>query len=144
MTPRVAVYLLDTHVLSEIRKRQKANKGVRKFFERVIEDDEQVYVSVITLGELRRGIELIRHRGDARQAGLLEKWLGVVLNEYQDFILDVDEAIAQTWGKLRVPHHENALDKQIAATAIINGLTVVTRNTNDYRKTGAKVFDPFE
>lgn len=131
-------------MLSEIRKRQKANKGVRKFFERVIEDDEQVYVSVITLGELRRGIELIRHRGDARQAGLLEKWLGVVLNEYQDFILDVDEAIAQTWGKLRVPHHENALDKQIAATAIINGLTVVTRNTNDYRKTGAKVFDPFE
>ncbi len=131
-------------MLSEIRKRQKANKGVRKFFERVIEDDEQVYVSVITLGELRRGIELIRHRGDARQAGLLEKWLGVVLNEYQDFILDVDEAIAQTWGKLRVPHHENALDKQIAATAIINGLTVVTRDTNDYQKTGAKVFDPFE
>ena len=131
-------------MLSEIRKRQKANKGARKFFERVIEDDEQVYVSVITLGELRRGIELIRHRGDARQAGLLEKWLGVVLNEYQDFILDVDEAIAQTWGKLRVPHHENALDKQIAATAIINGLTVVTRDTNDYQKTGAKVFDPFE
>ena len=144
MTPRVAVYLLDTHVLSEIRKRQKANKGVRKFFARVIEADEQVYVSVITIGDLRRGIELIRHRGEVRQAGLLEKWLGVVLNEYQDFILDVDEAIAQTWGKLRVPHHENALDKQIAATAIVNGLTVVTRNTNDYRKTGAKVFDPFE
>ena len=144
MIPRVAVYLLDTNVLSEIRKKQKANKGVRKFFGRVIEDDEQVYVSVVTIGELRRGIELIRHRGDVRQAGLLEKWLGVVLNEYQDFILDVDEAIAQTWGKLRVPHHENALDKQIAATAIINGLTVVTRNTNDYLKTGAKVFDPFE
>lgn len=138
------MYLLDTNVLSEMRKKQNTNKGVRKFFERVIEGGEQVYVSVITIGELRRGIELIRHRGDGRQAGQLEKWLGVVLNEYHDFILDMDEAIAQTWGMLRVPHHENALDKQIAATAIINGLTVVTRNTKDYQKTGVKVFNPFE
>ncbi len=138
------MYLLDTNVLSEMRKKQNTNKGVRKFFQRVIEGGEQVYVSVITIGELRRGIELIRHRGDARQAGQLEKWLGVVLNEYHDFILDMDEAIAQTWGMLRMPHHENALDKQIAATAIINGLTVVTRNTKDYQKTGVKVFNPFE
>ena len=138
------MYLLDTNVLSEMRKKQNTNKGVRKFFQRVIEGGEQVYVSVITIGELRRGIELIRHRGGARQAGQLEKWLGVVLNEYHDFILDMDEAIAQTWGMLRVPYHENALDKQIAATAIINGLTVVTRNTKDYQKTGVEVFNPFE
>ncbi len=138
------MYLLDTNVLSEIRKKQNTNKGVRKFFQRVIEGSEQVYVSVITIGELRRGIELIRHRGDGRQADQLEKWLGVVLNEYHDFILDIDETIAQTWGMLRVPHHENALDKQIAATAIINGLTVVTRNTKDYQKTGVKVLNPFE
>ena len=141
--PRVAVYLLDTNVLSEIRKKQNANKGVRKFFERVIADHEQVYVSVITLGELRRGVDLIRHRGDVRQANQLEKWLGVILSDYQDFLLDVNEDIAQLWGTLRVPHHENALDKMIAATAIINDLTVVTRNTKDYQKTGAKVFDPF-
>ena len=138
------MYLLDTNVLSEIRKKQNANKGVRKFFERVIADNEQVYVSVITIGELRRGVELIRHRGDVRQANQLEKWLGVILSEYQDFLLDVNEDIAQLWGKLRVPHHENALDKMIAATAIINDLAVVTRNTKDYQKTGAKVLDPFE
>ena len=58
------MYLLDTNVFSEIRKKQNTNKGVRKFFEQVIEGGEQVYVSVITIGELRRGIELIRHRGD--------------------------------------------------------------------------------
>ena len=79
-----------------------------------------------------------------RQANQLEKWLGVILSEYQDFLLDVNEDIAQMWGKLRVPHHENTLDKQIAATAIINDLTVVTRNAKDYQKTGAKVLDPFE
>ena len=138
------MYLLDTNVLSEIRKKQNSNKGVRKFFEWVIKGGEQIYVSVITIGELRRGIELIRHRGDERQASQLEQWLGALLNEYQDFILDMDEATAQTWGKLRVPHHENALDKQIAATAIINGLTIVTRNTKDYQKTGVQVFNPFE
>ena len=77
-----------------------------------------------------------------RQANQLEKWLGVILSEYQDFLLDVNEDIAQMWGKLRVPHHENTLDKQIAATAIINDLTVVTRNAKDYQKTGAKVLDP--
>ena len=59
--------------------------------------------------------------------------MGVVLNEYHDFILDIDETIAQTWGMLRVPQHENALDKQIAATVIVSGLTVVTRNTKDYQ-----------
>lgn len=138
------MYLLDTNVLSEIRKKQNANPGVRQFFERIIEDGTPVYVSVITIGELRRGIELIRHRGDGRQANQLEKWLGVILNEYQDYILELDENIAQMWGKLRVPHHENALDKQIAATAIINDLTVVTRNAKDFQKTGVKVLNPFE
>jgi predicted nucleic acid-binding protein len=98
---------------------------------------------VITIGELRRAIELIRHRGDARQAGRLEKWLGVILKEYRDFIPDLDEDIARMWGTLRVPHHENAIDKLIAATAIINGLTFVTRNAKDFLKTGAKVLDPF-
>lgn len=138
------MYLLDTNVLSEIRKKQNANIGVRKFFERVTNTGVPVYVSVITIGELRRGIELIRHRGDEQQSKQLEKWLNALLTDYRDFILDVDEDIAQMWGKLRVPHHENAIDKQIAATAIINELTVVTRNVKDFQNTGAQVIDPFE
>lgn len=138
------MYLLDTNVLSEIRKKQNANIGVRQFFERVTNTGVPVYVSVITIGELRRGIELIRHRGDEQQSKQLEKWLNALLTDYRDFILDVDEDIAQMWGKLRVPHHENAIDKQIAATAIINELTVVTRNVKDFQNTGAQVIDPFE
>ena len=141
--PGTAVYLLDTNVLSELRKRQKANEGVRKFFDTVIASGESLYISVVTIGELRRGIELIRHRGDTTQANRLERWLGVILDQYQDNILDLDVDIAQLWGKLRAPHPENALDKQIAATAMIYGLTVVTRNDRDFLKTGATVLNPF-
>jgi predicted nucleic acid-binding protein len=98
---------------------------------------------VITVGELRRGVEAIRHRGDVRQANQLEKWLVALLTEYQDHMLDIDPDIAQLWGRLRVPHPENALDKQIAATALIYELTVVTRNHKDFVKTGVRVLNPF-
>jgi len=144
MTLRATVYLIDTNVISEIRKKQKANKGVRRYFDSVINSEDKLYISVVSIGELRRGIELIRHRSDIRQAKQLEKWLQVILENYQNNILDINEDIAQLWGKLRVPHPENALDKLIAATALINGLTVVTRNTKDFSKTGVTVLNPFE
>ncbi len=138
------MYLIDTNVISEARKRNKANKGVLDFFEGAVQAGTPVYVSVVTVGELRRGIELIRHRGDTKQANRLEKWLLAVLKDYRDNILVFDEETAQLWGKLRAPHPENALDKQIAATALIHGLTVVTRNDKHFAKTGAKVVNPFE
>ena len=137
------MYLVDTNVISEARKKSKANKGVRAFFKQVIEDEAQLYISVVTVGELRRGVELIRYRSDVRQANLLEKWLEALLIEYQDNILDINQNIAQLWGRLRVPHSENALDKQIAATALIYELTVVTRNHKDFVKTGVRVLNPF-
>ncbi len=138
------MYLVDTNVISEARKRSKANKGVRNFFKHVIKEKASLFISVVTIGELRRGIELIRHRGDTRQANQLEKWLKSLLDEYEDSILSIDETVAQLWGRLRVPHPENALDKQIAATALIYDLTVVSRNLKDFRKTGVRVLDPFE
>ena len=138
------MYLIDTNVLSEVRKKKSANKGVLKFFELAVKEENKLYLSVITIGELRRGVELIRHRGDSHQANQLEKWLGIILSEYSDYILELDEDIAQLWGKLRSPHHEHAIDKQIAATAMIHGLTVVTRNTKDFLKTGTKVLNPFD
>lgn len=137
------MYLVDTNVISEARKRSKANKGVRDFFSQVIEDQAKVFVSVVTVGELRRGVELIRHRGDTRQANHLESWLEQLLAEHRDSILHIDEEIAQLWGRLRVPHPEHPLDKQIAATALIHGLTVVTRNQEDFARTGVRVLNPF-
>ena len=137
------MYLIDTNVISEIRKKSKANKGVRAFFKQAIDDETQIFISVVTVGELRRGVELIRYRGDARQANQLEKWLVALMTEYQDHILDINQDIAQLWGRLRVPHPENALDKQIAATALIYELTVVTRNHKDFVKTGVPVLNPF-
>ena len=138
------MYLVDTNVISEARKRSKANRGVRDFFEQVIKEQSRVYISVVTLGELRRGVELIRHRGDTRQANQLEKWLETLLVEYRDHILDINQDIAQLWGRLRVPHPENALDKQIATTALIYDLTVVTRNHQDFSSTGVRLLNPFD
>lgn len=137
------MYLVDTNVISEARKGSKANNGVRKFFDEVITRQIRVFLSVVTIGELRRGIELIRHRGDERQARHLEVWLSSVLIDYDDYILKIDPEIAQIWGRLRVPHHENALDKLIAATALIHDLTVVTRNHPDFKHTGVRVHNPF-
>jgi predicted nucleic acid-binding protein len=134
---------IDTNVISEARKRTKANRGVRAFFHRVSIEGIPIYISVITVGELRQGVELIRHRGDRHQSERLETWLETLLIEYQDSILDFDQDIAQLWGRLRVPHPENALNKQIAATALIYGLTVVTRNQADFHQTGVRILNPF-
>ncbi|MCG8016895.1 MAG: PIN domain-containing protein [Candidatus Thiodiazotropha sp. 'RUGA'] len=109
------MYLVDTYVISEVRKKSKSN----------------------------RGIELIRHRGDLVQADRLEEWLSNLLMEHKDQIIDINHDTAQLWGRLRVPHPENALDKQIAATALIYDLTVVTRNDKDFVKTGVRVVNPF-
>ena len=137
------MFLVDTNVISESRKKEKANKGVKAFFRQAAKEEQSLFISVITLGELRRGVDLIRHRGDTRQANLLEKWLYKLISDYSDCILNIDEDIAQLWGRLRAPHPENALDKQIAATAMIHDLTVVTRNEKDFVKTGVKVINPY-
>ena len=137
------MYLLDTNVISEARKGEQANTGVKAFFKQIILENSPVYISVITIGELRRGVDLISYRGDLKQARILQIWLESILVEYKEYILNFDSEIAQLWGRLRVPSYENALDKQIAATAIIYDLTVVTRNTKDFLKTGVKVHNPF-
>ena len=113
------------------------------FFHRVSREGIPVFISVITVGELRRGVELIRHRGDHRQAERLETWLEALLFDYRDRILDIDQDVAQLWGRLRVPHLENSLDKQVAATALIYDLTVVTRNQADFLQTGVHLLNPF-
>lgn len=137
------MYLVDTNVISEMRKGNKANHGVQAFFKQAIEESTRVYISVVTVGEQRRGVELIRHRGDTLQANRLEAWLETLLTEFADLILDINSDIAQLWGRLLVPHYENALDKQIVATALIYDLTIVTWNHKDFSKTGVRILNPF-
>ena len=137
------MFLVDTDVISEARKGERANAGVRAFFARAGQEGTDLYLSVITIGELRQGVEKIRHRGDTSQAQRLERWLLQITSAYADRILALDEEIAHVWGRLRVPNPENPLDKQIAATALIHDLVVVSRNVVHYAPTGVRATDPF-
>jgi toxin FitB len=137
------MYLIDTNVISEARKKTKANPGVVGFFKNVIAGEVPVYLSAITVGELRRGIERIRRRGDLDQVGFLEAWLTVILDQFAGNILTFDSNAAQVWGRLRVPNPDHEIDKQIAAIALVNDLTVVTRNTADFEGTGVRLKNPF-
>lgn len=137
------MYLVDTNVISEARKGERADPGVISFFRTAAAQDEALYLSVVTIGELRRGVELIRHRGDEPQAALLERWMQTILRDYKDQILALDVEAAQVWGRLRVPHPEHELDKLIAATALVHDLTIVTRNVRHFSAAGLKLLNPF-
>ena len=137
------MYLVETNVISEARKGLRADPGVRSFWAEVIAENTPVFLSSITIGEIRRGIDLIRHRGDDVQAQRLEAWLQQVLHDYAHRVLVLDADAAQLWGRLRVPNPQHALDKQIAAIARLHNLTVVTRNTADFAGTGVRLVNPF-
>jgi len=136
------MYLVDTNVISEARKGAKANRGVQNFFQTITPED--LYLSAQTIGEIRRGLENIRHRGDLPQTKKLEKWLDLVVSDYADKILTFDEECAQVWGRLMSPHPEHPIDKQIAAIALLHDMAVVTRNVDDFRGTGVEIINPFE
>jgi len=137
------MYLVDTEVISEARKGDRSNAGVRAFFSRASQEGAELYLSAVTIGELRQGVERIRHRGDKAQAQRLERWLLQVTSAYADRILPLDEETAHIWGRLRVPNPENPLDKQIAATALIHDLEVISAKVAHYGPTGVRVRNPF-
>jgi len=138
------MYLVDTNVVSELRKAQSADRGVIEFMSKASGSNKRCYLSVVTVGELYRGVALIRHRGDTNQANALSDWMRTILDKYEDNILAIDKDISLIWASLRVPHYENAIDKLIAATALSHSLTLVTRNTKDFEKTGVRVLNPFQ
>jgi toxin FitB len=133
-------YLIDTNVISELRKGDRADRGVAAWFAELA--DEQVFLSVLTLGEIRRGIESIRRR-DAKSAAVLESWLGRVADQHGDRVLPVDRAIAEEWGRMNVPDPLPIVDGLLAATAKVVGLTLATRNTGDIERTGVSCINPF-
>ena len=133
-------YLVDTNVVSELRKGLRCNPGVASWFAGV--SSEEIYLSVLTIGEIRKGIENIRRR-DERTAEALEAWLGEVLAAHSDRILPVDEGIADQWGRYNVPDPLPVLDSLLAATASVHGLTLVTRNVKHVERTGVDCLNPF-
>jgi toxin FitB len=133
-------YLLDTNVISELRKGDRANQNVTSWFREIA--DEQIFLSTLTLGEIRRGIESIRRR-DAKTAGVLESWLGRVADQHGDRIVPIDRAIADEWGRMNVPDPLPVVDGLLAATAKVVGLTLATRNTADIEPANIRYVNPF-
>ena len=133
-------YLLDTNVISEIRKASRANSTLLAWFDTTTE--EELFLSVLVLGEIRSGIERIRQK-DPVQTRSLERWLVTLETNYSERTLPVTSAIADQWGKLTALSPLSVVDGLMAATALVNDLTLVTRNILDVKRTGVKVYNPF-
>jgi toxin FitB len=138
------MFLADTNVISETRRDDRANASVRSFFREANRCGNKIHLSIVTVAELRQGVERLGHKGDAKQAAGLDLWVNEVLREYDGRILSADKEVGRLWGRLRLSHPEPALDKLIAATALVYGLTVVTRNVKDFKVTGVEMINPFE
>lgn len=131
-------YLLDTNVLSELRRRNP-DPGVLSWAAKAT----PLFTSALVIGEIRQGVEALRRR-DTAQADRLAEWLSTVRHSYADRILPVTAEIAETWGRLTVPDPLPVIDGLLAATAQVHGLTFVTRNVKDVACTGVPVLNPFE
>ena len=134
------MYLLDTNVVSELRKRERCDENVTAWYARV--SDDELFLSVLTLGEIRKGIELIRDR-DPNQAVSLENWLRYVEQHYEDRTLSIDAATSDAWGRMYYIRNVSAVDGLLAATAQIHNLTLVTRNVVHFQGLGVELLNPF-
>lgn len=134
-------FLLDTNVVSEPRKGRRADANVMRWFSSV--GTEELYISVLVIGEIRQGIEGLRRR-DPLQASHLESWLVGLRRGYADRILPVDLDAAEEWGRMNVPDPISTRDGLMAATAKVRNMTFVTRNTTDVSRTGVRLLNPFD
>lgn len=132
-------WLLDTNIVSELRKGDRADPRLRAWFADA--DEYALFTSVLVVGEIRRGIESLRRR-DVPSSLALELWLAGLTDGFADRILPVDRAVAEEWGRLNVPDPVPTVDGLLAATARVHGLTLVTRNTRDVGRTGVPLLDP--
>ena len=133
-------FLIDTNVISELRKRNRCDTNVARWYDACPPDE--IYLSVLTIGEIRRGVESIRLR-DPKAAMALDGWLQRVLAEHEDHILPVDYAAAEEWGRLCAPDPLPVINGLLAATAKVRGMTLVTRNIRDVERTGVLCLNPF-
>jgi predicted nucleic acid-binding protein len=133
-------WLVDTNVLSELRKGDRAHAGIRAWFADARE--AELFTSVLVLGEIRRGIESIRRRRDVPSALALEQWLERLAGDFAERVLPVDARVADLWGRLNVPDPIPTVDGLLAATALAHDLVLVTRNVRDVERTGVRLLDP--
>ena len=133
-------FLLDTNIISEIRKRNRANPNVARWVART--PVEEIGTSVIVLAEIRRGIELKR-RSDPEQARSLDQWYAHMRTKLGERVLPIDEPIGDAWALLSIPNPLPLIDGLLAATAKVHGLTLVTRNVDDIASTGVPLLNPF-
>lgn len=133
-------YLLDANVVSELRK-SSPDPNVEAWYDGV--SSGQLFLSVLTLGEIRLGVERAR-RKDPAKAALLENWLNRLESAYGDHIVDVDAEIADAWARMSVPDPLPVIDGLLAATAFARNLIFVTRNTSDVNRPGVRLLNPFE
>jgi len=134
-------YLIDTSIISEVRKGARCDANVSAWYASIA--DEDLFLSTLVLGEIRRGVELARSR-DPGKAAALERWLREVEIAFEGRVLGIDSAVADQWGRMSAIRPVPVIDGLLAATASINDLTLVTRNDRDVAGLGATVLNPFK
>jgi toxin FitB len=134
-------WLLDTNVLSELRKGSRASAKVRNWAAITLRDRH--YISVLSLGEIRKGIELLRKKSPDK-CPEFERWLARLHTDYAEDIIPISEEVAEHWGRLTAIRTFPVMDGLIAATALAHGLAIATRNVTDFKSSGAETFNPFE
>jgi predicted nucleic acid-binding protein len=134
-------FLLDTNIISEVRKGERCDSKVSAWYASITDDD--LFLSTLVLGEIRKGVELARRRDPEKAAGL-ERWLGQVESAFGPRVLAVDNAVADQWGRMSAVRPVPVIDGLLAATAVINGMTLVTRNDRQVAGLGAAILNPFQ
>lgn len=133
-------YLIDTNVISEIRKADRCDAAVAAWWRGV--GEHELWLSALVLGEIRKGVELAR-RSDPARAVALEAWLEAVVSGFGDRILGIDITVAEEWGRMNAIRPVSVIDGLLAATAKVNGLVLVTRNEADVAGLGVALLNPF-
>jgi predicted nucleic acid-binding protein len=134
-------FLIDTNIISEVRKGVRCDGNVAAWYATIA--DEELYLSVLVLGEIRKGAELVRAR-DASRTLALETWLASIEAAFDERILPIDRAVSDEWGRMAAVRSIPTVDGLLAATAKVHRMTLVTRNTADVADLGAALLNPFE
>ena len=136
------MFLIDTNIISELRKGQRCNAGVAAWYTGVTEDE--LFICALTLGEIRKGIELLRQRSDVEQAYIYERWIQEVIKKFSQRILPIDPDVANAWGVMNAIRPVPVVDGLLAATAKAHNKILVTRNISDVEGLGVELLNPFD